>query len=109
MSRLMYAILLINSWASLAWPQNMSPLQCSQVSQVLQYTSFGELHAFCDDAEFRCKALGFLQLRPKDDPLRQDLEAKLEAQTRYELDVCEVAIRHYIPDFDPTKNLSEMP
>lgn len=109
MSRLIYILMIITSFGTLAWSQNMSPLQCKQVSQVLQYTSFGELHAFCDDAEFRCKALGFLQLRPKDDPLRQDLEAKLEAQTRYELDVCEVAIRHYIPDFDPSSTLSEIP
>ena len=40
-----------------------------------------------------------VQERPKKDILRQEVEAKLKEVLRYELDLCEIALRRLDSDF----------
>jgi len=73
-------------------------LMCSTLQRSMaHFNSF--INGFCSDALRDCEATkNFKELDPKD-PLWDILYDQLRNNTKYNLEICEFAIRHYAPDY----------
>lgn len=68
-------------------------LGCDKVNDTLSYAATYPARAFCEPAAMRCFILKHLKEFPKDDPLRLELQDRVEAQVEYELAICEAFLK----------------
>lgn len=78
-------------------------LTCAKLNTSLIRNASGIVTPYCNPAEVVCRAQGFLKERPKNDKLRQEVEAKLKEEVRYQLDLCEIALRKTKPNALPER------
>lgn len=74
-------------------PKTAAKLKCEKVNDTLSYASVYPARAFCEPAAMRCFILKHLKEFPKDDPLRLELQDRVEAQVEYELAICEAFLK----------------
>lgn len=74
-------------------------LTCKKLDYILIHHSATDIRPYCNTAEIKCRAMTLVQERPKDDILRKEVEETLKKELRYELDICEIALRKLDPDF----------
>ena len=74
-------------------------LTCSKIDYVLAHHSGVDIQPFCNTAQIKCRALKMTLELSKDNVLRLEIEEKLAEEVRYELDICEIAVRRVNPDF----------
>lgn len=80
-------------------------LTCPKLDYILGFTpGLGrapapDVRIICNRAASLCHAQKMVFQEKKTDPLRKEVEGWLGKQIRYELDLCEVAIRHYDATF----------
>ena len=83
--------------------ESKNRLTCTTLDSPLIHNASGIVTPFCNPAEIACKAQEFLRERPKNDKLRQQVEANLEIEVRHKLDLCEIALRKTKPNAMPER------
>tara|TARA_R110002095_G_scaffold118145_1_gene102995 strand:+ start:599 stop:919 length:321 start_codon:yes stop_codon:yes gene_type:complete len=78
-------------------------LTCKKLNSPLVHSAPGLVRPFCNPAEIVCRAMDFLQERPKDDKFRLEVEPELKRDMLYRLNVCELALRKKDPDALPAR------
>ena len=74
-------------------------LTCKKLEYILIHHPANAIRPYCNMAEIKCRALVMVEERPKKDVLRQEVETRLKEELRYELDICEIALRRLDPEF----------
>ncbi len=74
-------------------------LTCKKLDYILIHHPANEIRPYCNTAEIKCRSLVMVQELPGKDVLRQEVEARLNEELRYELDLCEIALRRLDSDF----------
>ncbi len=74
-------------------------LTCKKLDHILIHHPANEIRPYCNTAEIKCRTLKMVEDRPKEDVLRQEVEKRLNEELRYELDLCEIALRRLDPEF----------
>lgn len=72
---------------------SLRKLGCDKVNDTLSYAGVYPARAFCEPAAMRCFILKHLKEFPKNDPLRLELQDRVEAQVEYELAICEAFLK----------------
>ncbi len=83
--------------------ESKNRLTCAKLNSPLIHNASGIVTPYCNPAEVACRAQEFLRERPKNDKLRQDVEANLEQEVRHKLDLCEIALRKTRPKALPER------
>lgn len=78
-------------------------LTCKKLDSSLLSNASGVVRPFCNPVEVECRAMKFLQERPKNDKFRKHIEPQLARELRYKLDICEIAIRKAHPNAMPER------
>ena len=83
--------------------ESKNRLTCAKLNSPIIHNASGIVTPYCNPAEVACQAQKFLRERPKNDKLRQDVEANLEEEVRHKLDLCEIALRKTKPKAMPER------
>ncbi len=83
--------------------ESKNKLTCEKLNSPLIHNASGIVTPYCNPAEIACRALDFLEERPKNDKLRLDVEDNLRKEVRHKLDLCEIALRKTKPKALPER------
>lgn len=74
-------------------------LTCKKLGHILIHHPANAIRPYCNTAEIKCRSRVMVDELPKNNVLRQEVDGKLKEELRYELDLCEIALRRLDPDF----------
>lgn len=84
-------------------PNVTNQLTCPKLDGIFVEHPAPELRPFCSRSGVLCREVPLVLKRSPDDLLRREVEEKLAVELRYELDLCEIAIRALDPDYLPAR------